>query len=291
MALEISGYTDVYALLGNPVKHSKSPAMYNYSFDKVGIDGVYVVLQAEEEEMATVFNAIRTLGIKGGNLTMPVKTIGAELADELTEPARLIGAVNTFKNVDGHIMGHNTDGMGFVENLKANGYSVEDKKIVIIGVGAAATAISVQSLLDQAAELAIFNIQDKFYQNGEKLVHRLTPEFPEQSITMNDLQDHELLAEKIKEADILINATRVGMNPNSDVSIIEDETLFHPELVVADVVYDPMETKLIQKAKAANVKATFPGIGMLLYQGVAGFEFITEKPMPVEDVKRDIYGI
>lgn len=291
MSLEISGYTDVYALLGNPVKHSKSPAMYNYSFDKVGIDGVYVVLQAEEEEMVTVFKAIRTLGIKGGNLTMPVKTIGATLVDELTEPARLIGAINTFKNVDGHLIGHNTDGMGFVENLKANGYSVEGKKIVIIGVGAAATAISVQSLLDKAAEVTIFNIKDKFYQNGEKLAKRLAPEFPEQKITMNDLQNNGLLADKVGQADILINATRVGMNPNSDVSIIKDQNLFHPELVVADVVYDPMETKLIQKAKAANVKATFPGIGMLLYQGVSGFEFVTGESMPVEDVKRDIYGI
>jgi len=291
MSQKITGRTTTYALLGNPVSHSKSPEMYNYTFGKTDEDSVYVALQANEEDMEAAFDAIRRLGIKGGNLTMPVKTVGAELADELTESARLIGAVNTFKNENGKITGHNTDGKGFIENLKANGYDTKNKKIVLIGVGAAATAIAVQAMLEGAKEVSLFNIKDKFYENGEQLRKRLAPEFPEQIITMNDLNNTDVVAEKIKEADFLFNATKVGMEPNTDRSVITDPSLFHENLVVADTVYDPLETKLIKDAKNANVKATFVGIGMLLYQGVAGYEFLTGKQMPVEDVKRDIYGL
>lgn len=291
MSEKITGYTSLYALFGNPVEHSKSPEMYNYTFKELNMDSVYLALTAEEADMKHTFDAIRTMGIKGGNLTMPVKTKGAEFADQLTESARLIGAVNNFKNEDGIITGHNTDGKGFIDNLKVNGHDVKGKKIVLLGCGAAATAIAVQAAIDGAQEIAIFNIADKFFQSGEALQAKLMVEFPDRKITINRLEDEDLLAETIKHSDFLFNATKVGMAPLENESLIKDHTVFHSELIVADTVYNPLETKMIFDAKAAEVKATFGGIGMLLYQGAAGFEFMTGLKMPVERVKRDVYGL
>lgn len=291
MGHKISGYTDLYVLLGNPVEHSKSPEMYNYTFDAMGIDSKYVALTANEADMAHTVSALKSLGIKGGNLTMPVKSIGAQLVDELTDSARLIGAVNNFKIENGKMYGHNTDGKGFINNLLENGHQIKDKKIVILGCGAAATAIIVQAVLDGAKEIAIFNQADKFYENGEKLVEKLSAEFKECQLSIHPLADEAILAELIKQADFLFNATKVGMAPLEDQSLVTDLSVMHSELVVADTVYNPLETKMIVEAKASNVKAAYGGIGMLLYQGAAGFEFMTGQKMPVADVKRDVYGL
>ena len=287
----ITGYTSLYALFGNPVKHSKSPEMYQYTFQALNMDSVYLALTAEEDDMAHTFQAIRSMGIKGGNLTMPVKTKGAEFADELTESARLIGAVNNFKNENGRIIGHNTDGKGFIDNLKVNGHAITGKKVVLLGCGAAATAIAVQALIDGAQEIVIFNRADRFYQNGEALQEKLATEFPDRKVTLHPLEDEHLLIDAVKNSDFLFNATKVGMAPLEAESLIRDHSVFHSELVVADTVYNPLETKLITDAKAAAVKATFGGIGMLLYQGAAGFEFMTGQTMPVAAVKRDVYGL
>lgn len=291
MGNKITGYTDLYVLLGNPVEHSKSPEMYNYTFDAVGIDSKYVALTSEEADMENTFAALKTMGIKGGNLTMPVKTKGAELADELTDSARLIGAVNNFKIEDGKIYGHNTDGKGFINNLLENGHEIKGKKIVVLGCGAAATAIIVQSVLDGASEISIFNLEDNFYQNGEKLVGKLSREFSDCVISIHRLSEEALLYEKIKMSDYLFDATKVGMAPLDNESLIKDLSVFHSGLVVSDTVYNPLETKLIQQAKASGVKAAYGGIGMLLYQGAAGFNFMTGQQMPVKDVKRDVYGL
>lgn len=291
MEQKITGYTSVYALFGNPVEHSKSPEMYNYTFKELGMDSAYLALTAEEEDMEHTFKAIKSMGIKGGNLTMPVKTKGAEFADHLTDSARLIGAVNNFKNENGVITGHNTDGKGFIDNLKVNGHDVNGQKIVLLGCGAAATAIAVQSLLDGAKEVAVFNVSDKFFSQGEALQAKLSKEFPNCKITMNRLEDEALLEETIKSSDFLFNATKVGMAPLEDHSLINNPSVFHPELIVSDTVYNPLETKLIRIAREANVKAVFGGIGMLLYQGAAGFEFMTGQKMPVEKVKRNVYDL
>lgn len=291
MKNKITGRTNLYALLGNPVEHSKSPEMYNYTFEQLEMDCRYVALTAEEADMEHTFKAFKTLGIKGGNLTMPVKSIGVELADKLTDSARIIGAVNTFRIDDGIIYGHNTDGKGFIDNLRANGHEVKGSKVVLLGSGAAATAIAVQALLDGAAELTVFNAKDKFYVNGEKLGEKLSKEFPDRVIAIHPLEEEDILADKVKQSGFLFNATKVGMVPLEDQSLIKDSSLFHSKLVVADTVYNPLETKMIQKARAANVRAVYGGIGMLLYQGAAGFKFMTGKEMPVDDVKRDVYGL
>ena len=290
MEKRISGHTRLYALIGSPVGHSGSPAMYNYSFEKLGIDAAYLAFDVPVEKTEDAVNALRTLHAGGFNVTMPCKTAVAQLVDRLSPAAELVGACNTVVfEEDGTMTGHMTDGTGFVRNLREHGVEIKDKKIVLLGTGGAATAIAVQAALDGVAEIAIFNRKDEFYANGEKTVEKIRKAFSSiRKVSIEDLDDTELLGKVIGESDILINATRAGMSPMEDVIPVPAEFL-RPELAVADVVYNPKETLLIKKAKEAGCRAAVGGSGMLLWQGVAAFELYTGQEMPVQEVKERFF--
>lgn len=290
MEKRISGHTRLYALIGSPVGHSGSPAMYNYSFEKLGIDAAYLAFDVPVEKTEDAVNALRTLHAGGFNVTMPCKTAVAQLVDRLSPAAELVGACNTVVfEEDGTMTGHMTDGTGFVRNLREHGVEIKDKKIVLLGTGGAATAIAVQAALDGVAEIAIFNRKDEFYANGEKTVEKIRKAVSSiRKVSIEDLDDTELLGKVIGESDILINATRAGMSPMEDVIPVPAE-LLRPELAVADVVYNPKETLLIKKAKEAGCRAAVGGSGMLLWQGVAAFELYTGREMPVQEVKERFF--
>ena len=270
--------------------HSGSPAMYNYSFDKLGIDAAYLAFDVPVEKTEKAVEALRTLHAGGFNVTMPCKTAVAQLVDKLSPAAELVGACNTVVfEEDGTMTGHMTDGVGFVRNLKEHGVDIKGQKIVLLGTGGAATAIAVQAALDGVAEIAIFNRKDEFYANGEKTVEKIRKAVPSiQKVYIEDLDNTELLGQVIAESDILINATRAGMSPMQDVIPVPAESL-RPELAVADVVYNPKETLLIKKAKEAGCRAAVGGSGMLLWQGVAAFELFTGQEMPVEEVREKFF--
>ena len=291
MEKRINGHTKLYALIGSPVGHSGSPAMQNYSFEKLGLDCAYLAFDIPLEKTKDALDAFRTLHVGGFNVTMPCKTEVARLVEHLSPAAELIGACNTVVvEEDGTMTGHNTDGVGFVRNLKEHGVEVKGQKIVLLGTGGAATAIAVQAALDGAAEIAIFNQKDEVYANGEKTVEKLRKAVPGiSSVSINDLGDTELLREAVKNADILVNATRAGMSPLEDVIPVPEDVL-RPELAVADVVYNPRETLLVRKAKEAGCRAAVGGIGMLLWQGAAAFELFTGQEMPAAEVKEKFFS-
>lgn len=291
MEKRINGHTKLYALIGSPVGHSGSPAMQNYSFEKLGLDCAYLAFDIPLEKTKDALDAFRTLHVGGFNVTMPCKTEVARLVEHLSPAAELIGACNTVVvEEDGTMTGHNTDGVGFVRNLKEHGVEVKGQKIVLLGTGGAATAIAVQAALDGAAEIAIFNQKDEFYANGEKTVEKLRKAVPGiSSVSINDLGATELLREAVKNADILVNATRAGMSPLEDVIPVPEDVL-RPELAVADVVYNPRETLLVRKAKEAGCRAAVGGIGMLLWQGAAAFELFTGQEMPAAEVKEKFFS-
>lgn len=291
MEKRINGHTKLYALIGSPVGHSGSPAMQNYSFEKLGLDCAYLAFDIPLEKTKDALDAFRTLHVGGFNVTMPCKTEVARLVEHLSPAAELIGACNTVVvEEDGTMTGHNTDGVGFVRNLKEHGVEMKGQKIVLLGTGGAATAIAVQAALDGAAEIAIFNQKDEFYANGEKTVEKLRKAVPGiSSVSINDLGDTELLREAVKNADILVNATRAGMSPLEDVIPVPEDVL-RPELAVADVVYNPRETLLVRKAKEAGCRAAVGGIGMLLWQGAAAFELFTGQEMPAAEVKEKFFS-
>lgn len=289
MENRITGHTALYCLIGSPVGHSGSPAMYNYSFASTGVDGAYLAFDIPLDHLAEGIAAIKTFNVKGFNITMPDKTDVIKYLDEVTPAAQLIGACNTVTvSEDGKMTGHNTDGIGFTRNLQEHGVELKGKKMVVLGTGGAATAICVQSALDGAAEISIFNPRDSFYANGEKTVERLAAAVPGCHMTMNDLADADALAKAVKDADILVNATKVGMKPMEKDTLI-DKSLFRPELVVADTVYNPRETRMIEEAKAAGCKA-IGGIGMLLWQGAAAFKLFTGKDMPAQEVLEKFFS-
>ena len=212
MEKRINGHTRLYALIGSPVGHSGSPAMQNYSFEKLGIDAAYLAFDVNVGQTAKALEAFRTLNVGGFNVTMPCKTEVARLVDRLSPAAELIGACNTVVvEEDGTMTGHITDGTGFVRNLKEHSVEVKDQKIVVLGTGGAATAIAVQAALDGVAEIAIFNRKDEFFANGEKTVEKIKKAVPTiGKVYIEDLDNTEKLRAVIAESDILINATRAN---------------------------------------------------------------------------------
>ena len=284
MEKRISGHTVLLALMGSPVEHSGSPAMYNYSFQKLGLDYAYMAFDIKEEEVERALDAMRLFRMRGMNVTMPCKIRAAQLMDELSPAARIIGAVNTIVNENGKLIGHMTDGVGFVSNLKDHGVDVAGKKITVAGGGGAATAIQVQCALDGAKEITIFNKKDDFFPRTLETAEKIRNAVPECVVNVYDIDDIEKMTEEILDSDIFVNGTIVGMAPLDDLSVVKDPKAFHKNLVVCDAVYNPVETKLLKEAKAAGCKCV-GGKGMLLWQGVAAFKLYTGEDMPVEEVK------
>lgn len=286
MEERISGRTGLLALIGSPVGHSGSPAMYNYSFRKLGLDYVYVAFDIKEEEVAAAIDAMRTFRMRGCNVTMPCKHEALKYMDALSPAARMMGAVNTIVNDDGWLTGYNTDGAGVVNCLKDRGAAVPGKKLIVTGTGGAATAIQIQSALDGAAEIAIFA---RTPAKAAQTVANIRMERPECAVNVYDIADVPRMTEEMKTADIFINATSVGMSPQEDESVVKDTSAFRPGLVVLDAVYEPVQTKLLSDAAAAGCTCV-SGKGMLLWQGVEAFRLYTGLEMPVEEVRREYFS-
>ena len=275
-------------LIGTPVAHSKSPAMYNLCFQEFGLDWAYLAFDVPAERAGEAVAAIRTLHMRGANVTMPCKNAVIPFLDELTPAARAIQAVNTIVNEGGVLVGHNTDGCGYTQNLRRNGIEVAGKKIVLLGGGGAASAIAIQAALEGAAEIAVFNLRDAFWPRVEQGLKAIAQAAPGCAISLQDLEDRSALKAAIDRCDILSNATRVGMAPYEDQSNITDLSWFRPDLVVTDVVYAPPETKMLREARAAGCK-TCDGLGMLLCQGAEAFRLYSGLEMPVEEIRTLLY--
>lgn len=287
--MEITGRTGLLGLIGSPVGHSGSPAMYNYSFELLDMDYKYLAFDIKLDKVENAISAIKTFNMKGANVTMPCKSAVCDYMNELSPAARIVGACNTIVNENGKLIGHITDGQGYVRNLKENGVDVKDKKLTILGAGGAATAIQVQCALDGAREISIFNKKDDFFERAEKTVEDIKKEVPTCIVNLYDLDDTEKLYDEIANSDILTNATLVGMKPYENDTNILDTNVFREDLVVTDVVYNPIKTKMILDAKDKGCKV-IGGKGMLLYQGVEAFKLFTGKDMPVKEVKAKYFA-
>ena len=179
MESRISGTTGLLALIGSPVGHSGSPAMYNYSFQKLGLDYAYVAFDVKEDKVKDAIQAMKTFHMRGRNVTMPGKVEVVKYMDELSPAAQIIGAVNTIDNDDGKLTGHMTDGEGFVKNLKAHGVDVKGRKVTVAGGGGAATAIQVQCALDGAKAISIFNRKDAFFERTLQTAEKIKKACPD----------------------------------------------------------------------------------------------------------------
>lgn len=247
MENRISGTTGLLALIGSPVGHSGSPAMYNYSFQKLGLDYVYAAFDITTEDVGKAVEAMRLFKMRGINVTMPDKTEAVRYMDALSPAAQIIGAVNTIVNDDGVLTGHITDGEGFVNNLRDHGIEIAGKKITVAGGGGAATAIQVQCALDGAREISIFNIKDEFFERTLQTAEKIRNAKPECVVNVYDIADEAKMKEEIASSDIFTNATIVGMKPMDGESVVKDVSAFRPGLVVCDAVYNPKKTRLLDR--------------------------------------------
>lgn len=286
--MQISGTTRMLGLIGAPVAHSKSPAMYNYCFQKFGLDWAYLAFDVPLEQTEQAIQAIRTLNLRGANVTMPSKNAVLPYLDELTPAAKAIQAVNTIVNENGKLVGHNTDGCGYTQNLRRNGVEVAGKKLVLMGGGGVASAIAAQAALEGAAKIAVFNLRDPFWPRMEQLLDRIAVAAPSCAISLHDLEDRADLKAAIDQCDILSNATPVGMEPQVERSNLPETQWLRPEMAVTDVVYSHAETKLLRDAKAAGCR-TCDGLGMLLCQGAEAFRLYSGLEMPVEEIRALLY--
>lgn len=283
MSTNITGHTTLTGLLGSPVAHSISPMMHNEAFNLLGLDYVYLCFDVGVDNLKTVVDGLKVMGVRGFNCTMPDKNLMCELVDDLSPAAKMIGAVNTVINENGKLTGHNTDGVGYMQAVKDAGHDIIGKNMTLLGAGGAATAICTQAALDGVASINVFSIKDQFFDRAKHLVDNINAN-TNCKASLYDLADKIELNKSIDNSYILTNATSVGMAPNTDNCIITDESVLRSDLIVSDVIYNPMETKLLKMAKAHGCK-TFNGLYMLLYQGAEAFKIWTGQDMPVKEIK------
>ena len=287
--IPITGHTRLTALLGSPVAHSISPLMHNEAFQLLNLDYTYLCFDVNEETLPAAVEGLKACGIRGFNLTMPNKNQIVKLLDELSPAARLIGAVNTVVNDKGHLVGYNTDGVGYMQAVRDAGYDIIGKTITIMGAGGAATAICAQAALDGVEKIHIFAREtSRFWERTQKLVENINSTLPCKAV-LHENKDTRALAGAISESALLLNATSVGMAPDTDSTIIQDTSLYHPDLIVSDVIYNPRETRFLREAREAGCR-TFNGMYMLLYQGAEAFRLWTGKEMPIKEIKEKYFS-
>ncbi|MGT2637537.1 shikimate dehydrogenase [Streptococcus ratti] len=278
--MQIDGYTRLAAVVATPIKHSISPFIHNYAFDKTGVNGVYVAWDIPESELEATVENVKRYDMFGINISMPYKQAVIPYLDEITEAADLIGAVNTVVNQDGRLLGYNTDGLGFFRSLSVFAdFDVKGKVMTILGGGGAATALIAQAAINGAAKINIFN-QTEFLQETKEKAQRISSKTGV-PLDVFPVEDVDLIQEKVLESDLFVNATSVGMDGES--MIIDENFEFPENIMVADVIYQPFETPFLKLVRSRGLKAV-NGLGMLLFQAAEAFELWAGKEMPSQEI-------
>ncbi len=277
----ITARTRICGLIGDPVEHSVSSAMHNAAFNSLGLDYVYLPFRVEKERLASAIEGVRALNIRGINVTIPHKVAVMPLLDGLDPLAERIGAVNTILNDNGHLQGYNTDAGGFLKALLAGGIDPAGKRVVILGAGGASRAVSF-ALAERGAALVILN-RPLEMDWAVELAASLS-RFSDKEVKALELNEQNLRA-ALGPADILVNATSVGMSPNVSQTPVA-KRLLRSGLVVLDVIYNPVTTRLLAEAREAGAE-TIGGLGMLVWQGALAFEMWTGLKAPADIMKAE----
>ena len=275
--MKIDGYTRLAAVVANPIKHSISPFIHNSAFEATNTNGVYLAWEVDATELAETVANIRRYQMFGINLSMPYKEQVIPYLDQLSSEACLIGAVNTVVNREGTLIGYNTDGKGFFKSLPS--FKISKKRLVLLGAGGAAKAILAQAILDGVSQISVFvrsSSMEKTRPYLEKIQNATG--FRVDLFALEDVQN---LQDSITQADLLVNATSVGMDGSSQP--IPTSIVLPEKLMVADVIYQPFETPFLKWAKEQG-NQSINGLGMLLYQAAEAFELWTGKEMPTDQI-------
>jgi len=267
MKKEINGKTKIIGIIGKNIENSLSPLIHNQIILKHSLNFCYLPFQVAETNLGKAIQGIKALNIRGVNITFPYKEKVIKFLDEVEESARRIGAVNTIVNNKGILTGYNTDVIGFKKSLQEDGkFFTKKKKAVILGAGGAARAVVYSILEEGIKEVCIFN---RTLEKAKKIEQDFSSFFPGSSIYVFPLEE-ECLKDKIEEAYLLVNATSLGMPPKIDNTPLPDKRLFHPNLLVYDLIYHPARTLFLRQAERAEAKI-INGLPMLVYQGIESF--------------------
>lgn len=272
--------TQLVGLFGHPVEHSFSPEMHEAVFKYLGLNYRYLLFDIFPQNLKKALDSLVPLGFRGVNISLPHKKRTLAFLDKISDKAKLIGAINTVVVDRGKLVGYNTDGMGFAASLQKDArVNLKQKKVVILGAGGAAHSIATELALAKAGKISIFNI---LLYEAKDLAIRIKRYVPHSITEFFLLKPGAILDEKIREADIIVNATSVGLNP-ADPLLINPDVLGKKHLV-CDVIYNPSKTKLLAAAQKRKAK-TLNGLGMLIHQGAISFELWTGRKAPVKIMK------
>lgn len=274
----ITSKSQLVGLFGHPVSHSQSPLMHNTAFHQLELPYVYVAFDIAPDRLKEAVTGIRGLGIKGVNVTIPHKVAILPFLDEIDPLAQRIGAVNTVVNVNGRLIGYNTDGTGYVRSLvEETGLLLADQVVTLLGAGGAARAVACTLADKGVKEIRIVN---RSREKAQILADHLRPLVPATALEPYEAE------EAVRTATLIINTTSIGMYPKVDEIPIPAEWL-HEGLIVSDLIYNPLETKLLASAKQVNA-ITHSGIGMFVNQGALAFERWTGVEAPVELMRQTV---
>ena len=275
--MKIDGYTRLAAVVANPIKHSISPFIHNRAFEATHTNGVYLAWEVEATDLAETVANIRRYQMFGINLSMPYKEQVIPYLDQLSEEARLIGAVNTVVNREETLIGYNTDGKGFFKSLPS--FKISGKRMVLLGAGGAAKAILAQAILDGVSQVSVF-VRSGSIEKTRPYLEKLQNETG-LKVDLFALEDVSKLQARITDSDLLVNATSVGMDGLSQP--IPTSIVLPEKLLVADVIYQPFETPFLKWARNQG-NQSINGLGMLLYQAAEAFQLWTGKQMPTDQI-------
>lgn len=271
----------VFGVFGDPIAHSLSPAMHNSAFSALGMDCIYHAFKVRPDKLEKAILGAEAMGFGGLNLTVPLKEVAVKLDCIKLDPlAERIGAVNTIVfGETGEIKGYNTDGLGAKQALREAAVEIRGSKIVVAGAGGAARAIAFQLAADGAEIIVINRTEGRAIELAQDISAAALPG----KVEGRGLSGLKTL---LQDADVLINTTTLGMHPNADTAIATAEEL-HSGLTVFDIVYNPLETRLLKEAKTSGAKPV-SGVSMLVYQGAEAFRLWTGIEPPVELMKKTV---
>lgn len=267
----LTGTTQNIGVMGWPIAHSLSPVLQNAAIAKAGCDYVYMALPVKPKDLSQAVEGLKALQFRGWNVTIPHKAAIMPLLDEIDEDARIIGAVNTVVNDDGHLTGYNTDAAGFIQALLDEGFDPQGKTAVLLGAGGAARAV-IWGLLKAGIRALHIGVR-----SPEK-VQLLVDDFRKYGMVTACHWESDTFIGQLGKADLLVNATPLGMTPHTDAMPPVAWENVKKRAFVYDIIYTPAETRLLREARK-NGHPTLNGEGMLAGQGAAALEkWIGKKP-------------
>ena len=269
-----------YCIIGDPVRHSLSPAMHNAAFKSKDLDYVYIAYRVPSNELEASIGSLRSIKISGFNVTIPHKTTVVQYLEEVDALASRAGAVNTVMNIDGKFKGFNTDIQGFAQPLLNRRIDLRDMSVLLFGAGGSARAVITS--LSNFKDISSLVIANRTL--GKSMELAALARRDELTCSVTSLEDAKNMA---KRFDLIINATSIGLQSNE--SILHSENIGRNSIVY-DLVYRPVMTRLIENAREKGAVVIY-GYEMLLEQGAQAFEIWTGLKAPMEAMKKALFGI